>query len=225
MSMDLNDPAIIKEFIDESNEHLSDVEAQLLEIEQAGANIDTELVNTVFRACIRSKAQPASWGWIQFSSRTQRRRRTQPDSQSRTGFHQAHRRVPSRSVGDLRNLVNDLEHSNDADVSARVQALLEITEKATAACLEDDSGESSEPDASASHPGAAAPATGSTTSLPSEVDHAADEEAGDEPSLMPSSAQATATWDRATRRRPPLLPCSDLQKRRAVCPRQPLAGK
>ncbi|MCA9151659.1 MAG: Hpt domain-containing protein, partial [Planctomycetales bacterium] len=48
--MDLNDPTIIQEFIEESNEHLADVEAQLLEIEQAGADIDVELVNTVFRA-------------------------------------------------------------------------------------------------------------------------------------------------------------------------------
>ncbi len=194
MSMDLNDPAIIKEFIDESNEHLSDVEAQLLEIEQAGANIDTELVNTVFRAVHSIKGTAGFMGLdtIQLLAH---------NAEGVLNLIRNRELVPTKPIvecllgasDDLRNLVNDLEHSNDADVSARVQALLEITEKATAACLEDDSGESSEPDASASHPGAAAPATGSTTSLPSEVDHAADEEAGDEPSLMPSSAQATAT--------------------------------
>ena len=41
---------VVAEFVVESREHLADVENQLLAIESAGADIDVELVNTVFRA-------------------------------------------------------------------------------------------------------------------------------------------------------------------------------
>ena len=40
---------IITEFVVESREHLADIENQLLAIETAGADIDVELVNHVFR--------------------------------------------------------------------------------------------------------------------------------------------------------------------------------
>lgn len=140
MSMDLNDPAIIKEFIDESNEHLSDVEAQLLEIEQAGANIDTELVNTVFRAVHSIKGTAGFMGLdtIQLLAH---------NAEGVLNLIRNRELVPTKPIiecllgasDDLRNLVNDLDHSNDADVSARVQSLLEITEQATAEALAEDS--------------------------------------------------------------------------------------
>ncbi|MBI5946245.1 MAG: chemotaxis protein CheW [Chloroflexi bacterium] len=44
------DDAFIKEYLAESREHLADIENDLLEIESAGANIDDNLVNKVFRA-------------------------------------------------------------------------------------------------------------------------------------------------------------------------------
>ncbi|TWU58737.1 Chemotaxis protein CheA [Rubripirellula tenax] len=47
--MEFEDPEIIQEFVVESAEHLADIENQLLTIEEAGANIDIDLVNTVFR--------------------------------------------------------------------------------------------------------------------------------------------------------------------------------
>jgi len=40
----------IRIFIDESLEHLSDIENELLAIEQGGADIDENLVNKVYRA-------------------------------------------------------------------------------------------------------------------------------------------------------------------------------
>jgi two-component system chemotaxis sensor kinase CheA len=42
--------SIVAEFVVESREHLADVENQLLAIEAGGAEIDSDLVNTVFRA-------------------------------------------------------------------------------------------------------------------------------------------------------------------------------
>ncbi|WP_417736632.1 chemotaxis protein CheW [Rosistilla oblonga] len=48
--MSNEDQEILDEFVVESLEHLADVESQLLSIEAAGADIDVDLVNTVFRA-------------------------------------------------------------------------------------------------------------------------------------------------------------------------------
>jgi two-component system, chemotaxis family, sensor kinase CheA len=48
--MNLEDDELLQEFLAESREHLATIEADLLNIEEAGANIDEELVNKVFRA-------------------------------------------------------------------------------------------------------------------------------------------------------------------------------
>lgn len=47
--MDLSDQELITEFIVESREGLSAVETQMLTIEAGGADINTDLVNAVFR--------------------------------------------------------------------------------------------------------------------------------------------------------------------------------
>ncbi len=47
--MDSDDDILIA-FIEDAGEHLAGIEANLLDIEQAGADLDMELVNTVFRA-------------------------------------------------------------------------------------------------------------------------------------------------------------------------------
>lgn len=44
------DTDILRSFIEESQEHLSGIENDLLSIEAAGEDIDVELVNKVFRA-------------------------------------------------------------------------------------------------------------------------------------------------------------------------------
>ena len=58
--MAFDDPELVAEFITESREHLGDVEGQFLEIEAGGANVDVNLVNTVFRGSTRSRAPPGS---------------------------------------------------------------------------------------------------------------------------------------------------------------------
>ena len=56
-----DDPELVVEFVDDSREHLADIESQLLDIEHCGAGADPALVNEVFRPCTRSRAPPASW--------------------------------------------------------------------------------------------------------------------------------------------------------------------
>lgn len=47
--MCMEDPELVAEFVTESTESLADIEGQLLEIESGGADINDDLVNTVFR--------------------------------------------------------------------------------------------------------------------------------------------------------------------------------
>ena len=53
--MQIEDDEILQGFIEESLEHLADIENDLLEIEEGGANIDEDLVNKVFRAAHSNK--------------------------------------------------------------------------------------------------------------------------------------------------------------------------
>ncbi len=45
-----DDTELLREFAVESQEHLADIENQLLTLESQGDNMDVALVNTVFRA-------------------------------------------------------------------------------------------------------------------------------------------------------------------------------
>ena len=56
------DDELLGEFINESREHLTTIEADLLAIEEGGANIDVELVNKVFRAAHSIKGASGYFG-------------------------------------------------------------------------------------------------------------------------------------------------------------------
>ena len=56
------DDELLGEFINESREHLTTIEADLLAIEEGGANIDAELVNKVFRAAHSIKGASGFFG-------------------------------------------------------------------------------------------------------------------------------------------------------------------
>ena len=46
----IDDSGLLEEFVTESKEHLATIEDEFLELESQGANADTDLVNTIFRA-------------------------------------------------------------------------------------------------------------------------------------------------------------------------------
>jgi two-component system chemotaxis sensor kinase CheA len=56
------DDETLQMYVEEATEHLGDIENDLLAIEQAGADIDVELVNKVFRAAHSIKGGPDFWG-------------------------------------------------------------------------------------------------------------------------------------------------------------------
>jgi two-component system chemotaxis sensor kinase CheA len=63
VDVDVNlDDELLGEFINESREHLTTIEADLLAIEEGGANIDLELVNKVFRAAHSIKGASGYFG-------------------------------------------------------------------------------------------------------------------------------------------------------------------
>lgn len=123
----MDDHEIIAEFVVESREHLADIENQLLAIEAAGADADPELVNTVFRAIHSVKGAA---GFLGFSALAQlahdlenvlnlvRNRQLIPDG--------AVTDVLLRSADKLRVMIDDVEHSNEQDVSRYLLALQNI---------------------------------------------------------------------------------------------------
>ena len=53
------DDSILQMFLEDTREHLTDIETDLLDIEEAGAEFDLELVNKVFRTAHSIKGSAA----------------------------------------------------------------------------------------------------------------------------------------------------------------------
>ena len=122
--MTTENDSIIAEFVVESREHLADIENQLLAIEAAGANIDVELVNKVFRAVHSIKGAAGFFGFTtlgQLSHELEnvlnliRNRQFVPNAPATSVMLQA--------ADALRNMLDDIEHSNEVDILEHVTAL------------------------------------------------------------------------------------------------------
>jgi two-component system chemotaxis sensor kinase CheA len=123
----MDDREIISEFVVESREHLADIENQLLSIEAAGADVDAELVNTVFRAVHSIKGAA---GFLGFSTVAQ----LAHDLENVLNHIRNGQLVPSaevtnvllRSADRLRALIDDINHSNGFDVTEYLDALQKV---------------------------------------------------------------------------------------------------
>lgn len=125
--VDLQDPEIIEEFVVESTEHLAGIEHQLLTIEAAGADIDVELVNTVFRGVHSIKGAAGFLGLTTINElahslenvlNLMRERQLVPTSHIVD--------VMLKSADQLRHLVQDVAGSNSVNVSDLVSMLQSI---------------------------------------------------------------------------------------------------
>jgi len=120
----LNDRELIAEFVVESKEHLSGVENQLLAIEGAGANIDVDLVNQVFRAVHSIKGAAGFFGLTAISHLAHEMENVLNLVRNRQLVpHPAMTDALLRAADQLRALLDDIDHSNDQDVSAQLDAL------------------------------------------------------------------------------------------------------
>ncbi len=118
---------MIRLFVDESLEHLSDIENELLAIERGGADIDENLVNKVYRAAHSIKGGAGFMGLVNIKNLTH-------EMETVLGMIRSREMVPESSVVNvlllaadaLRNLINDIDNSDDADIGDHLAALTAI---------------------------------------------------------------------------------------------------
>ncbi len=125
------DDETLQMYIEESLDHLGDIESDLLTIEEAGENIDLDLVNNVFRAAHSIKGGAGFMGLTTIKDLAHhlenvlgliRNRELIPDSTRIS--------VLLKGFDQLENLLKNIETSNEVDVSPHITALENIT-KAT----------------------------------------------------------------------------------------------
>lgn len=112
----MQDADLLCEFVDEAREHLGDVEMQLLQIEAMGADINDDLVNTVFRAIHSVKGAAGFLGLTQINDVAHR-------LENVLGNVRDHKLVPDpfnvdvmlKAADRLRNLIESVDSSNDTD--------------------------------------------------------------------------------------------------------------
>jgi len=115
-------------YIEESREHLEDIENSLLTIEEAGGNFDEELVNKVFRAAHSIKGGAGFLGLIQIKELAHkvenvldmiRNRQLVPTPETVSVLLSAFDR--------LSEMIENISESNKMDISEYVAALVGIT--------------------------------------------------------------------------------------------------
>ncbi|TYT74787.1 chemotaxis protein CheW [Desulfobotulus mexicanus] len=127
--MIFEDDETLRMYVEESLEHLSDIENDLLAIEAQGADIDEDLVNNVFRAAhsIKGGAGFMGLGTIKDLSH---------NLESILGLVRSHEMVPTPEIisvllqafDRLRELIQDVDNSNKVNIDTLLQALIAITE-------------------------------------------------------------------------------------------------
>lgn len=115
-------------FIDESLEHLADIQNDLLAIEAAGADIDENLVNKVYRAAHSIKGGAGFMGLTNIKNLTH-------EMENILGKIRSRELVPNAEIINillvasdaLIELINNITQSNDIDISNQIESLLSIT--------------------------------------------------------------------------------------------------
>ncbi|MBI9087659.1 MAG: chemotaxis protein CheW [Desulfobacterium sp.] len=122
------DDETLQMYIEESLEHLSDIESDLLTIEEGGEDIDIDLVNNVFRAAHSIKGGAGFMGLTTIKDLAHslenvldliRNMELVPDPDRIS--------VLLKGFDKLESLMNNIQSSNDEDVSDHVQDLENIT--------------------------------------------------------------------------------------------------
>ncbi|MFC1863477.1 chemotaxis protein CheW [Thermodesulfobacteriota bacterium] len=130
--MSIQDDDTLRLYIEESGEHLADIENDLLAIESAGADIDEELVNKVFRAAHSIKGGAGFMGLNNIKELSHK-------MENVLGMIREREMVPNPEIINillmaadvLRNLIINADASNDIDISDHVRALVSLSEGVT----------------------------------------------------------------------------------------------
>ncbi len=121
---DFGEDEVVQDFIVESQEHLSDIESELLQIEEGGEDIDSDLVNRVFRAIHSIKGAAGFLGFHVINDLAH-------NLENILGLIRTEELIPNSSIVDvmlkaadvLKSLVSDVGNSNEEDVSDHIEAL------------------------------------------------------------------------------------------------------
>ncbi len=116
-------------YVEESQEHLADIENDLLAIEEGGADIDEDLVNKVFRAAHSIKGGAGFMGLTNIKELSHK-------MENVLGMIRSREMVPNPEIVNilllasdaLRNLISNVTTSNDIDVTEHIEALISLAE-------------------------------------------------------------------------------------------------
>ena len=126
--MTMLDDETLNLYVEESIEHLADIENDLLAIEEAGADIDEELVNKVFRAAHSIKGGAGFMGLSNIKELSHK-------MENVLGMIRSRDMIPNAEIinillmasDDLRNLINNVSASNEMDISDHIESLIALT--------------------------------------------------------------------------------------------------
>ena len=127
--MTIQDDETLQMYLEESIEHLADIETDLLAIEEAGADIDEDLVNKVYRAAHSIKGGAGFMGLTTIKDLTH-------EMENILGKIRSRKMVPTPEIVNvllmasdtLKALMKDVFTSNEVDISQHIDALQAIAE-------------------------------------------------------------------------------------------------
>jgi len=126
--MDRLDDEILQSFVEESQEHLAGIESDLLRLEAAGADIDGERINRVLRAAHSIKGGAGFMGLDTIKNLAHK-------TEHVLGMIRSREIVPTSevvnilllSIDKLRDMINNVNDSNNEDVTEYTVALAGVT--------------------------------------------------------------------------------------------------
>jgi len=132
--MTIQDDETLQMYLEESIEHLADIETDLLGIEEAGADIDEDLVNKVYRAAHSIKGGAGFMGLNTIKDLTH-------EMENILGKIRSRDMIPTPEIinilltasDTLKELMNDVFTSNDVDISRHIENLQAVAEGKTPA--------------------------------------------------------------------------------------------
>ena len=127
--MAIQDDETLQMYLEESMDHLADIESDLLAIEENGADIDEELVNKVYRAAHSIKGGAGFMGLTNIKNLTH-------EMENILGKIRSREMIPTPDIVNvllkasdaLKALMEDILNSNEIDITVHVQALQAILE-------------------------------------------------------------------------------------------------
>ena len=125
--MMFDDPELIQDFVIESQEHLADVESQLLSLEETEGSIDLPLVNKVFRAIHSLKGAAGFLGFKTLETLAHRGEEVLDRLRNET-IRPTKEVINTllKATDRLKTLVDVIHVSNEQDVSENVRALEQL---------------------------------------------------------------------------------------------------